>query len=211
MRKKKKLKLVKSKKTKVEVRQPQKAKPVSLTRAAIARTLGTELEKPREAKYGKYSLKMSSIICERMAKGETVTNICRDETMPTFQTVQNWRRLFPAFEIAYANAQLAQTECWVEEVKSIADDGKNDWMERESRNGNYTVLNSEHVTRSMLRINTIKWIAAIRNPKKYGPKAELTAGDSLKNVMDSFAQAVNTVNNNVNPSEHDLVNGEARH
>lgn len=182
-------------KVKPSTKKPVKAKPLSLTRASILTKLGKDQPLIDAKKNTKYTVRIGAEICLRMGAGETLTNICRDELMPSFQSVQNWRHDYPAFEDLYAKAQLAQTECWVEEVKAIADDGKNDWMERESRAGTYTVLNSEHVTRSQLRINAIKWIASVRNPKKYGPKAELNAGDSLKGVMESFAKAVHSVNN----------------
>lgn len=63
-----------------------------------------------------------------------------------------------------------------EESLEIADDGRNDWMERQSQSekglgvNNGWVLNGEHVQRSRLRVDTRKWFAARLHPKKYGDK-----------------------------------------
>ena len=53
----------------------------------------------------------------------------------------------------------------------IADDGTNDWQERQNKDGSsYIALNTEHVQRSRLRVDTRKWIASKLKPKKYGDK-----------------------------------------
>ncbi|TIP31141.1 MAG: terminase small subunit protein, partial [Mesorhizobium sp.] len=38
-------------------------------------------------------------------------------------------------------------------------------------------VNSEHIQRSRLRIDTRKWVAERMRPKKYGSKVALTDGD----------------------------------
>jgi hypothetical protein len=59
------------------------------------------------------------------------------------------------------------------EMIEIADDGKNDWMDREISKGRViTVPDHELVQRSRLRIDTRKWILAKLLPKVYGDRAE---------------------------------------
>lgn len=53
-----------------------------------------------------------------------------------------------------------------EDMFDIADDGTNDWVKRDGAD----VLNSEHVQRSRLRIDTRKWALARMSPRKYGDK-----------------------------------------
>jgi hypothetical protein len=70
-----------------------------------------------------------------------------------------------------------QLEYWADETIEIADDGQNDWMERERPDGGIDVLlNGEHVQRSKLRIDSRKWLLSKLKPERYG--------DSLKHIGD---------------------------
>ena len=60
-------------------------------------------------------------------------------------------------------------ERYAEEIIEIADDAKNDWMEREG----FKTLNQEHIQRSRVRIDTRKWLMAKLMPKKYGDRVEV--------------------------------------
>lgn len=68
-----------------------------------------------------------------------------------------------------------------EDILDIADDGTNDYMMRERPDGTeYELVNSEHIQRSRLRVDTRKWLMAKMKPKKYGEKLDLTTkGDKL--------------------------------
>jgi hypothetical protein len=80
----------------------------------------------------------------------------------------------------YRAAREAQADYIFEEVLEIADDGRNDWMERQREDGGTVmVLNKEHVNRSRLRIDARKWVLARMNAKKYGERSltELTGSD----------------------------------
>ena len=96
--------------------------------------------------------------------------------MPCVATIFNWLRAYPEFLEQYTIAKEEQADALAEEMLDIADDGTNDWMERTGKDGEkYTVVNSEHVQRSRLRIETRKWIAAKLKPKKYGDKVNVEA------------------------------------
>ncbi len=57
-----------------------------------------------------------------------------------------------------------------EEIVEIADDGRNDWMEVMSKDGESIGwrLNGEAVQRSRLRVDARKWLMSKLLPKKYG-------------------------------------------
>jgi hypothetical protein len=64
-----------------------------------------------------------------------------------------------------------------EEALEIADDGSNDWMERRRKDGSTEeVVNSEHVQRSKLRIETRLKLLAKWSPKRYGDKQTHSSG-----------------------------------
>ncbi len=65
-----------------------------------------------------------------------------------------------------------------DEITDIADDGSNDYIEQEQKNGKIArVLDGEHVQRSRLRVDTRKWVLARMLPKIYGDKIALTGDD----------------------------------
>lgn len=119
---------------------------------------------------------MADRICTRMANGESLRQICRDDAMPAMSTVLKWANDRPAFAEQYARARAMLLEHWADETIEIADDGRNDWIEREEKGGPRMVLNDEHVRRSVLRVDTRKWHLSKLLPKKFGDKvsAELT-------------------------------------
>ena len=69
----------------------------------------------------------------------------------------------------------AQADYLAEEILEIADDGKNDWVERQDGSA---AVNNEAVQRSRLRVDARKWLMSKLMPKKYGEKLEL--GGDLK-------------------------------
>lgn len=60
-------------------------------------------------------------ICRRLADGETLTSICRDEGMPTRRTVTTWRHRNEEFATAYDEAVLAGCHALLDETLEIAD------------------------------------------------------------------------------------------
>lgn len=119
-----------------------------------------------------YTQETADIICERLADGESLRTICDDEDMPARSTVFRWLSLHKEFSDQYAHAKTVQAEVLADELISIADDGRNDWMERKNEDGENIGWreNGEALRRSVLRIDTRKWVAAKLLPKKYGEK-----------------------------------------
>lgn len=110
-------------------------------------------------------------ICERIAGGESLLAICRDEDMPAQSTVFKWLSLRPDVAEKYARAREAQADALFNEILDIADDARNDWMERNGENSAGYELNGEHIQRSKLRIDARKWMAGKLRPKVYGEKS----------------------------------------
>lgn len=125
----------------------------------------------------KFTPKLADIICARIADGESLRSICRDDTMPSKSTVMAWLAddAHQEFRTKYALAREIQADGFVDEMVEIADDGSNDWMEKRSAEGDVTGYqeNGEALRRSQLRILTRQWIAEKLKPKKYGNKVDL--------------------------------------
>ena len=108
-------------------------------------------------------------------------SVCREEGMPNHVTVLRWALTIPEFRNQYAIAREMQAEVLADELLEIADDGRNDWMEKQDQNGAMIGWreNGEAMRRSQLRIETRKWVAAKLMPKRWGDKntTELTGPD----------------------------------
>jgi hypothetical protein len=114
-----------------------------------------------------YTAELAANICERLASGESLKAICRDEAMPDERSVRRWAlNDVEGFAPRYAQAREIQAFSMADELLEIADDASNDWMVREGK----TELNGEHVQRSRLRSDTRKWLLSKMLPKVYGDK-----------------------------------------
>jgi hypothetical protein len=117
-----------------------------------------------------FSQAIADVILERIAEGESLRRICRDDDMPARSTVFKWLAdpANASFVDQYARAREAQAEALFEDILEIADDSSGDVKivgedERE-------VCNTEFVARAKLRVDARKWMAGKLAPKKYGDK-----------------------------------------
>ena len=123
-------------------------------------------------------------IIERLSNGEPLRQICRDEGMPSWRTVYRWLEKNESLMSRFARARELGHDAISEECLDIADDSRNDWMQKELDNGRVIdVLNSEHVQRSKLRIETRLKLLAKWNPKKYGERIDLNHGGQKDNQL----------------------------
>jgi hypothetical protein len=124
-----------------------------------------------------YTEEIGEIICARLADGETLRAVCLTEDMPHESTVRSWA-LDPEHPIStqYRVAREIGYAKMADEMLDISDDGSNDWMVREGKDGEGTAfsVNGEHVSRSKLRVDTRKWILSKMLPKVYGDKVAVT-------------------------------------
>ena|SRR5690242_2057333 len=125
-----------------------------------------------------FTPELGTEICQRLAEGESLRSICSDAKIPTRGTVLRWvlDGEHKEFSLQYARARELQAETMADEIQDIADDGHNDWMERQYGDSTAWVANKEAMGRSRLRIDARKWVAAHLLPKKYSDKVinELT-------------------------------------
>lgn len=137
-----------------------------------------------------YTDELALTICERIAEGESVRSIVRDETMPSSSTIFRWLldETKEEFWEQYEKARNIQAELMFEELLDIADDGTNDYMERENKDGStYTVIDGEAIGRSRLRVDTRKWYLSKVLPKKFADKQNIdhtSDGKAINFVVD---------------------------
>ena len=106
----------------------------------------------------KYTQAIANEICERLAAGESLLKICRDDHLPAESTIRLWvdddRKGFSA---KYTRARRFQALHWAEEILTIGDEAT-----REEYQG------------ARLRVDTRKWLLSKVLPKVYGDRVTLS-------------------------------------
>lgn len=121
-------------------------------------------------------------VCEQISEGKSLRVICEeDKSLPTARTIHRWLNDDEDFCQQYARAREAQADALFDEILEIADDGRNDWMERKDRDDQNIGWreNGEAIRRSQLRVDARKWMAAKLQPKKYGERLDLNHSGSV--------------------------------
>lgn len=135
-----------------------------------------------------YTPEIAAEICRRLLDGETLKVLCRDPEMPPESTVRLWVLDVDGFAALYTRARLVGYLAMADDLQEIADDGTNDYVERERADGTkYMAFDAEHVQRSKLRVDTRKWLLSKALPKIYGDKLQV---DSKTDLTEKTKQEV---------------------
>jgi len=161
-----------------------KTKKAPAKKVASKKAKQTEPQAPaaRRGAPSKLNSALVTTLCNRIAEGKSLREVCQADDMPSMETVRQWfikaetaPEQYPEhvqFLAQYTRAREEQADAIFDGMLAIADDGRNDWMERVDEEGEGVgwTFNAEHVQRSKLRIDARKWMLAKMAPKKYGDK-----------------------------------------
>lgn len=140
-------------------------------------------------------------ILTRIAKGQSVVDICEDDWLPAQSTLYKRLSNDPEFAERYARAREVQADTLFDEILQIADNGRNDWMERKGEPSAGYVENGEALRRSEIRINARKWMAGKLRPKVYGDKSIVEgAGPNGEHVVTRIVIEAATDGNSNDPT-----------
>lgn len=124
-----------------------------------------------------YTDALGDEICNRIADGELLTAICRDAGMPPIRTVTGWLmesreggKVPVSFQENYTKAREQSVYVREDEITEIADDARNDWMDKQVGDVTIRVVDHEHIQRSKLRVDSRRWLLAKVAPHKYGDR-----------------------------------------
>lgn len=107
-----------------------------------------------------FDQKIADEICERLANGESLRQICgalRDDFIPGQTTVYRWLKENEAFAKQYAHARELQADTKFDQAWDIA-----------------CTATAENVQLARLQVDTLKWQTGKLAPKKYSEKLQLT-------------------------------------
>lgn len=130
-----------------------------------------------------YTAEVAEFVLEKLAEGISLREICREHSERVRvdeSTVRRWALDdVEGFGARYSRAREIGYHSMADEIFDIADDARNDWMERHNQRTGESeqVPNNEHMNRSRLRVDTRKWFLSKVLPKIYGEKLALTGAD----------------------------------
>lgn len=139
--------------------------------------------KKKMGRPAKYNKQLANEICEWMASGRSLTSYCNTPGNVSYPTIMSWlwkdTEYREDFLKQYERSRQMQADFHADEILDIADDGKNDFMERYNRAGeSYIVVDAENIQRSRLRVDARKWVASKLRPKKYGDATSIKMSDA---------------------------------
>jgi hypothetical protein len=128
-----------------------------------------------------YTIDKATDICARIASGQPLVRICRDEQYPDVTTVYRWIATHPEFRTMYARARDDQADTLADEILDIANTPVEGITTKTDSDGKTETTKADMLNHRRLQVDARKWIAAKLKPRKYGEKLEL-AGDSERPV-----------------------------
>jgi len=108
----------------------------------------------RKGKMHEFSQVLADIITDRMAYGEKITHICEEKGMPSYGTVQGWRKAHEDFDKSYNEAKLDRADYYFDKVIDVAEG-----------------TDENNVASSKLKVDSYKWAAGVSKPNEYGTKS----------------------------------------
>ncbi|MEN3973105.1 terminase small subunit protein [Sphingomicrobium sp. XHP0235] len=110
-----------------------------------------------------YNEEIADTLCERIADGESLRSICRDDTMPSTSAVCRWLQANEAFRERYAHARELQADALFDDCLALAD-------------GVHPLAQKTDAQFLRLQVDTRKWMAG-KLKGKYSDKVKHVGGD----------------------------------
>lgn len=121
-----------------------------------------------------YTPELIESIAARLALGEPMAQICRDEGMPAYRTVKDWIDTKPEVAAVIARARDDGEDVLAAECLAIADKPREGEETKYDADGNLVERKvGDMLGHRKLQIDTRLKLLAKWNPKKYGDKTQL--------------------------------------
>lgn len=101
-----------------------------------------------------YTEELAAEICRRIASGQSLRAICKEEGMPHRDTVLGWlfHKKHDGFSDQYAQALRFRAETYAEEIVDVSDEAE------------------DHPVSRRVRVDARKWVVSKLLPRVYGDK-----------------------------------------
>ena len=119
-----------------------------------------------------YTPEIAAEICARLAEGEALRQICRDEHMPAWRTVYDWIEADNDFAARIARARKSGFDAIAEQALEIADTPQVGEETEETDDG-CKVKRGDMLGHRKLQVETRLKLLAKWHPAKYGDKTSM--------------------------------------
>lgn len=127
-----------------------------------------------------YTTEIADEICERMAIGETLRAICREDKFPAAPTVIGWvMDDRDGFSERYARAREAQAHALADQLLEIADTPEHGVTITTEADGTQKVVEGDMIAHRRLRYDARKWLTSKILPKVFGDKSTVDLHGTL--------------------------------
>ncbi len=127
----------------------------------------------REKESLKYSELLAQEIYERIASGEFLINICKDEHMPSVRRCNAWLRENSDFKLLYVQSINDRLSIFEDEIITIPDEAAKDFDEIEKDGSKRKILDSTKITAAKLRVEVRCRHLKAGKPQKWGESSTL--------------------------------------
>lgn len=129
-----------------------------------------------------FTQELADRICERLAEGEPLRQICRDESMPAWRTVYDWKDAHAEFSARIAHARELGEEAIAQECMLIADTPQIGTRSVSKASG-VEITEADMIEHRRLQIDTRMKLLAKWNPRKWGDKLAVGGAADLPPVQ----------------------------
>jgi hypothetical protein len=136
-----------------------------------------------------YNPELAKEICERIAAGELMLNVCRDSYMPTMRRCNAWLKTHEDFNALYKDALNDRLSVFEEETIAIADDAAADLKEVIRGGKEITVVDQEVIARAKLRVDVRFRHLKAGRPQKWGDSSTLVTKTADEEKLDAMTMA----------------------
>lgn len=127
-----------------------------------------------------YTAELAAEICERIANGETLRAICREDDKPNWTTVYDWLHKYADFSQRFAHARELGFDAIAEDTIAMLD---------EAPERTLTVTGDKvdpgHVQWQKNRVEQRLKLLAKWSPKKYGEKQQIEHAGGVSITVDT--------------------------
>lgn len=138
-----------------------------------------------------YTPELGIKICERIAQGESVRSIGRDQAMPDAATIFRWALVNEDFREHYTRAKEIGAEVEAEQIVEEADNAIKVVKGKDKSD-------NARVQAVKLAVDTRRWILAKKLPKKWGDRQVVTTEDKDGNQMPIQGNVITFASQNEN-------------
>jgi len=118
---------------------------------------GLNVDNVPRCSFIQFSPNLMDIICQKIAEGDSLTNICNEPDMPGYNTLSRWRREHPKVAEMIQHARRDRAENHYTRVLEEADGADED-----------------NVQANKLRVTAYQWAAGVDNPEVFGAKTKIS-------------------------------------